>query len=117
MAKQPTEHRMDERLVVLLEVEQKLEVRVQQREAAARQKLEAARAALLAVQEGKNLDLEEAAEAEARADQTAHATALAVIAAEHRAVLATFEQVTDEVVERLARRALARAVGAPGGPR
>ena len=111
MAKQPTEHRMDERLAVLLEVEQKLEARVQQREAATREKLEAARAALLAAQEGKSLDLEEAAEAEARADEAAHAAALAVVTSEQQAALARFENVSDEVVEQLARRVLARAVG------
>ena len=110
MTKAPTEPPMDERLGVLLEVERKLEERVQQREASARQKVDAARAALLAAQSGA-IELEETALAEAQADESAHAAALALISQEHQAAVATLERVSDETIERLARRVLSRAMG------
>lgn len=117
MAKQPTEHRMDERLAELLALEQDLEARTRQRAAAARAKVEEARAALVASQTGVLPDLEEAAAAEAQADQAAHAAALAQLAAEHQAALARLEQVDAGVIDRLARHALGRAVEPTGGPR
>jgi hypothetical protein len=115
MAQQHPQHRMDERLAVLLEVERKLEARVQQREGAARAKVEAARALLADALEGPAPELEDLARAEALADEVAHAAALTEITRAHRAAVATFEQVSDERVDELARRALDRAVS--GGPR
>jgi hypothetical protein len=103
---------MDERLRVLLEVERKLEERVRQREASAREKVERARAALLAAKTGA-LELEESAQAEAQADEEAHAITLGLISAEHRAALEVFERVSEETVERLARLVLTRAMGGP----
>ena len=41
MAPKPAEHRMDERLAALLEVERELEARVQQRDGAARARVDA----------------------------------------------------------------------------
>jgi hypothetical protein len=101
---------MDERLGVLLEVEQKLEERVRQREASAREQVESARAALREAQ-SRVIELEEAALAEEQADESTHAAALASILQEHHAALAAFERVSDETVERLARRVLSRAMG------
>jgi hypothetical protein len=101
---------MDERLGVLLEVERKLEERVREREAAVRAQVDAARAALREAQTGV-IELEEAALAEAQADESAHAAALALINQEHHAAVAAFERVTGETVERLARRVLSRAMG------
>ncbi|MDP1825448.1 MAG: hypothetical protein Q8L48_19475 [Archangium sp.] len=115
MAQLRPEHRMDERLAALLEVERGLEARVQQRDAAARAKVEAARALLRAALEGAAPELEDLARAEALADEAAHAQTLAAITREHRAALATFEQVSDERIDELARWALERAID--GGPR
>lgn len=115
MAQQLTQHRMDERLAVLLEVERKLEARVQQRDATAREKVEAARALLAAAVEGPVPGLEDLAHAEAQADEAAHAAALTEITREHRAAVAAFEDVSDQRVDELARFALDRAVN--GGPR
>jgi hypothetical protein len=114
MAQQHPEHRMDERLAALLDVERQLETRAQQREHAARAKVEAARAALQSATEGVDAELERLAELEARADEAAHGAALAALSTAHRATLATFAGVSDERIEQLARDALARAVGSRG---
>jgi len=102
---------MDERLATLLRVEQQLEARVREREAAATAGLEAARAALKAARAGPLPGLEEAAAAEAAEDEAAHAAALAGVEAERRAALATFEQIDDARIDALARRALDRVLG------
>ena len=104
---------MDERLAALLDVEQRLEATARQRELAAREKVETARAALQVATSGVDPELERLAELEARADEVAHASAMIELASAHRAALATFEQVSDERIDRLARHALRRAVGGP----
>lgn len=105
---------IDERLQELLAIEQRLEARLREAEtsaatqvAAAQEQLARAKQATLGSLEGQLAD-------EARADRDAQAAALETIRREHAARLACLE-VTDEVLDRLARKALERTLS--GGDR
>lgn len=111
MAEQRAEQPMDERLTALMEVERSLEARVQAREAAAKRRVDRARAALVAAQSERPPGLEEALAEEARADQAAHAVALEVLAASRKEALARYEGVTEQELDALAQHALRRVLG------
>lgn len=111
MAEQRAEQRMDERLTALMEVERSLEARVQAREAAAKQKVDRARVALLAAQSERPPGLEEALAEEERADQLAHAAAIEALTAARQEALARFEGATEQEIDALAQQALRRVLG------
>jgi len=109
-----TAPRLDERLGELLGVERRLEAQVRQAKAEAAQRVADARADGERARAEARRHEAERAKAEAEEDRAAHAAALERLEAEHRAVMAWLAGVPDALVERLARRALARAAGLPG---
>lgn len=115
MAQQSGPDPVDHRLAALLETEQRLEARYRDAESECRAKLEAARAGVLQAREAGLEAVEAAASAEAQADAAAHETALRAIAEERAGWLAKLSAVSDAQVDRLARKALERAL-ATGSP-
>lgn len=113
--KHPTP-RIDERLERLLEVERHIERRIQAAEGAARERAARAREAAARVDEERSAHLEREAARQEREELERHADELSRIAGEARARVAALEAVTEETVDALARRALARAIGDGGGP-
>lgn len=106
--------RLDERLGVLLDVEQRLARQVAEAEGEARRRVAEARADGERVAEAARQREAEQAALDERAVRQAHASALDTLAAEHQRTLTRLRAVTDGAIERLARQALARAVGGEG---
>lgn len=114
MAHQPLPPPVDERLTTLLEIEQRLEARFKEAETEARTRVEVARAAVERARQAGLEELEAQAAAEARDDAAAHELALRRVEEERNAALTRLTTVSDEQVDALARRAVARAVGDGG---
>lgn len=105
--------RIDDRLSRLLGVEERLEARVQEAERASRQAVAAAREQLAEAREKERAGFEATAQAEERADREAHHLELEAIARANAAELEALRSVSEDVVERLARRAVAEAIDSP----
>jgi CHASE3 domain sensor protein len=116
MAQQSGPDPIDDRLAALLETEQRLEARSRDAESACRAKLEAAQGLVLQAREAGLEALEAAANAEARGDAAAHEAALRAIAEERSGWLAKLSTISDEQLDRLARKALERALATGGAP-
>jgi hypothetical protein len=112
MPDHPTGPDADRRLTTLLEVEQHLERRMREREARAAERIAAAREALAAARTSIP-DVSDEDRASAAADEAAHRAAVDAITAESEVAIAAVARVSDEVIDVLARRALARALGGP----
>lgn len=116
MSKPTATERIDERLNVLLDTEQRLAKAVQEAETEAARQVDQARAAGVRAREVAHAKEAGATlEAEARA-RDAHVQTVSTLETAHRAVLARLAAVGDDAIEALARRALERA-GGPGGGR
>ena len=115
MTRMPADEPVDERLRQLLAVEQRLEERVRSAEADAARRIADARTHAERVQADARQQRTRDEEEQARADDAAHALALASIQHEHEAVLREIADVADARIDELARRALDRAIGGSGG--
>ncbi|MCC7380292.1 MAG: hypothetical protein IT384_00570 [Deltaproteobacteria bacterium] len=111
MTRKTSEQPIDQRLERLLEIEHRLEetIRVAEAEAAAR--VASARADVDAARQREATALEVATLEQERADLETHAAALERIAADSAAAQKTLTAIPDAVIERLAREAIARAIG------
>ena len=116
MAQQPAPERIDDRLAALLETEQRLEAKYREAESASRGKLEAAHAEVARAKDAALAAVGTTALEEERLDLAAHDAALLAITTEHANWLATLSSVPDEQIDRLARKALARALATGGAP-
>ncbi|MDP3231843.1 MAG: hypothetical protein Q8S33_03215 [Myxococcales bacterium] len=116
MAQQPAPERIDDRLAALLETEQRLEARYREAESASRGKLEAAHAEVARARDAALAAVGTTALEEERSDLAAHDAALRAVTEEHVGWLAKLSAVSDEQIDRLARKALARAVATGGLP-
>ncbi len=105
---------IDERLQELLAIEQRLEARLREAEATAAKDVAAAQEQLARAKQATLGSIEGQLADEARADRAAHAAALETLQRDHAARLARL-QLTDELLERLARTALERTLS--GGDR
>jgi hypothetical protein len=114
MAETPADDPIDEGLLELLAVEQRLQRLVQQaKEDASRLVAEARAASERRMSEARHA--EERANAErARAEAIAHQETLAGVDAAGRAVLADLMRISDERINELARWALAKAITVEG---
>jgi hypothetical protein len=110
----PAPERVDDRLTRLLDVERRLELRVQAAERDARERLEAVRAAAQRTSELRMAELQEAARQQEQADLDRHAAELARVEAEGAEHLRRLSSLSDETVERLAARVYARVIGRQG---
>ncbi|MBL8917659.1 MAG: hypothetical protein JNJ54_02270 [Myxococcaceae bacterium] len=108
---------IDERLASLLETEQRLEARQREAEVAAISRLKTAREALLHAEEEALQALDEQVATEEQEDAAVHEAALRAIEAERNAALTRLTGVSDDEVDRLARRVLKQITehGAKGG--
>jgi hypothetical protein len=111
MTHKPPAPRIDERLERLLEVERQIERRIRAAEAAGRERVARAREVFERSDGHRAAALEKQAKEQERADLEAHAATLANIAAEADVRTRALDAVPDETVDRLARRALAIAIG------
>lgn len=105
---------IDERLASLLETEQRLEARLREAEVAAAARLKTAREALLHAEEEALAALDEQVAKEEQEDAAAHEAALRAIEAERNAALTRLGSVTDDEIDRLARKVLARIIAHDG---
>lgn len=116
MAQQPPPERIDERLTALLETEQRLETRFREAESVCRGRLEAAHAEVARAKDAALAAVGTAALEEERSDLAAHDAALRAVTEEHVGWLAKLSAVSDDEIDRLARKALARALATGGAP-
>lgn len=115
MAHPPVPERIDERLAALLETEQRLEARYRDAEAACRAKLEQARATVVQARDAGLQSVAAVVLEEERQELAAHEAALRALADERALWLSKLSALTEEQLDRLARKALARAI-ATGSP-
>ena len=111
MNQKPAVEQIDERLTTLLQIEQRLEAQLKQAEFDGRAQVAAARVALDRARADGLLAVEALAAEELRVDTAAHEASLGVIEVERRAALEALSTPTAQHLERLARKALARAIG------
>ena len=111
MAHKATQGRIDDRLARLLAVEERLEARLSEAEHAAAQLVLAMREELERTREKDRAEFEAMVQAEERADEEAHRRELDALAVANAAELEALGGVPDDVVERLARRAVSAAIG------
>ena len=102
---------MDERLETLLDTERRLEARVKAAERAARERIDAARAAFDASDDRRAAEVEAAAHAERDADERRTAEALREIEARSAAAVSRASSLDDATIERLARVVYGRVIG------
>ncbi len=117
MTHRPEATPTDETLARLLQVERQLEVRVQEAEKLAAAQIEAAREAARRTARDRGADVEAAARSEERADLERQAEDLRRIAADGLACVSRLSAVTESVVDRLARRAVASVLARQGAGR
>lgn len=110
MTRKTPEQPIDQRLERLLQIEHRLEEKIRAAEAEAVARVESARAEVDAARQREAAALEVATLEQERADLEAHAATLERIAAESAAAKKTLTSISDVVVERLAREAIARAI-------
>jgi vacuolar-type H+-ATPase subunit H len=111
----PADEPLDERLGQLLEVEQRLQRQVDAARLEADRRVAEARAESERRKATTHEALARADEEQAGLDRDAHTQALAAIDAAHRATVTSITSVPDADIDALARRAVARAVGAGEG--
>ena len=116
MAQPPAPERIDDRLTALLETEQRLEAKHREAESTSLRKLEAARAEVSRAKEAALAAVGATALEEELLDLAAHDAALRAVTEEHVGWLAKLSAVSDEQIDRLARKALARAFSTGGAP-
>lgn len=111
----PAGEPIDDRLRALLAVEQRLQQQVADARETARRRVADARAASARLLGEVDATAAVADEEEARRDRDAHERAVRALEERHQAVQAALASVSDQAVDRLARRVLARLLGANGG--
>lgn len=114
MAETPADDPVDEGMLELLAVEERLQHLVQQARDDASRLVAEARAASERRMSDARHDEERANAERARAEAIAHAETLAGIDAASRAVLADFTRISDERINEMARWALAKAITVEG---
>ena len=97
----------DERLARLVQVEDRLEAKVRQAERVAEAQVESAREAARSLERERLVQVDAAARAEEDADLERHAEQLAQIAMEGAARVARWSNMSEAMVDGLARRAVA----------
>lgn len=117
MTRIPADDPIDERLRQLLAVERGLQERVRNAETDAAERVEAARREAEREETVAHRQQTAADDEHARAERADHELALAALHHQHAAALRAIEGVSDERIDELARRALARAIDAGGGAR